>query len=175
MRCAVYVCLLLAVGCGGADPTTLEDDGGTQGGPDVSVQDVTVTNEVTMPPVQIKCGPSMGCDAKTEVCCNHTSMSTWECVSDISQCQNFGDVPISCSSHDDCVAQGTPSYICCADLGPSNGTCNPATDVSCQATCDPSQAQDQVGCTSTDPCQSTLTPVCKVSTCTLPGYSICAQ
>lgn len=178
-------------GCGGAADSPLLGDGGSNQGtdagqgvdansdvntqPDVTTQDVgvkDVTPDVPIFTPKIACGPSLKCDAVTEICCDHVgSGSQWECVTDISQCNGGSDVPISCSSHDDCVAQGTPDYVCCGDT--TNGTsCTQVTDVSCQATCDTASGQLQVGCSTGDPCPSP--EVCKVSTCSLPGYPICA-
>ena len=190
MRLSFFGATLLLAGCGGADPSTLFDDAGNDEGVDASTVDVVanppdvVTPDVaSIPDVtvqetgpadsQILCGPTLRCHAQTETCCDHTvAVSQWECVTDPSQCANTGDIPIACSGHDNCVSQGTPDYICCADTVNNGTACAAATDVSCQATCDPTAAQTQVGCSTTDPCPS-ATPVCKQSTCTLPGYNIC--
>jgi hypothetical protein len=121
----------------------------------------------------IQCGPTLTCSAKTAVCCDHTLSSTeWQCVASVSACNNAGDVPISCSSHDNCVSQGTPGDICCANLV-DNGTCGVPTTVSCMATCNPNMDQTQIGCGTGDPCP-TDEPTCKASTCTLPDYNICS-
>ncbi len=179
--------------CGGADQTNLLTDSGDQqdasvqpdvSGNDVTTQDVTIDSPVPKdvvtvdvpvgpPDSKITCGQTLTCNAKTQICCHHTqSINQWECVTDLTACSNPTDVPIACSGHANCVSQGTPSDICCADLQ-NNGTCAVAVDVSCQATCDPTAGQVQVGCSSTDLCPST-DPTCKASTCTLPGYNICS-
>jgi hypothetical protein len=188
----VFVFPALAFACGGADQSPLlgGDGGGPPpvdaGGQDVAMQQdtgamdvvsvkdvVTVDVPVGPPDSKIQCGPSLTCSAQNEVCCHHTaSITAWECVTDVSACNNAGDVPIGCSSHDNCTSQGEPSYICCADV--QQGTmCVVATDVSCMATCDSSMDQIQVGCSTTDACLDPTTPTCKSSTCTLPGYNIC--
>jgi hypothetical protein len=197
LGCCGFVCALLAtLGCGGVDQTSLLGDGGS-GGPDASAQDVATTMDSSimkdsatidsLPPMDvvtvdvpvgppdslIQCGPSTTCSAQTQLCCHHTNtVPEWQCVTDVSACSNAGDVPIGCSGTSNCVSQGNPTYICCADLV-DDGTCGVASDVSCMAACDPTMGQTQVGCSTTDPCQSTQTPVCKASTCTLPGYNIC--
>jgi hypothetical protein len=192
-----HACLVvLVLGCGGADQSSLNDEAGTQGidggltdsspapesgnQQDVTVADVTGIKDVTTvpdvpvgpPDSQILCGPSVKCSAQSQICCHHTATAPeWQCVTDLTQCQGFADVPISCSGHDNCASQGTPGDVCCANVQ-SNGSCDVATDVSCMSTCDPTAGQVPVGCSSTDPCP-TDAPNCKLSTCTLSGYYIC--
>jgi len=189
------VCLALA--CGGADQTSLLTDSGDQqqdastqadANPNdvATLQDTTVNDSPTVNDVvtvdvpigpadsKIECGSSaLTCSAQTQICCHHTvTTPEWQCVANASDCNGNGDVPIGCSSHANCVSQGTPSDICCADLQ-DNGSCAVAVDVSCQATCDPMAGQVQIGCSTSDPCPVS-DPVCKASTCTIPGYNICS-
>ena len=181
--------VLVLCGCGGAVQSPLLGDGGTNQGldsgegidatadvsqPDVTTKDVGAKDVAPDAPTltaKIACGPSLKCDAVTEICCDHVgSGSQWECVTDVSQCNGGSDVPIECSNHEDCVAQGTADYICCANTV-QGGSCTQVTDVSCMATCDPNAGQIQIGCSMTDPCPNA--GVCKISTCSLPGYPIC--
>lgn len=184
---------LSLVACGGVDQSPLLDDSGTPGsdasvtqdsgpGDDATTKDVVVLDA---PPIEdvvtvdvpigpqdsrIQCGTVLTCSAQNEVCCHHTqSLTQWECVTDASQCNSFGDVALSCSGHENCVSQGVESDICCADTS-DNGNCTVATAVSCQSTCDGNSGQFQVGCSTNDPCQS---GTCHASTCSLPGYNIC--
>ena len=184
--------------CGGADQSSLLDDSGAQQPPpdasvtkdssttvdagtdDVTVQDVTIPDVVTVDvptgPADslIACGGNLTCSAQTQICCHHAeSVTQWECVTDASDCNGVGDVPIGCSGHDNCVSQGEPNDICCADTQFNGSSCSVATDVSCQATCDANAGQFQVGCSNNDPCQGT--DVCKQSTCSLVGYDICVS
>jgi hypothetical protein len=182
----------LFVACGGADQTSLlGDDGGGSGkdgsvseggpGPDGAANDAPVVKDVVTVDVpvgpgdsHIQCGPSLTCSAQNEVCCHHTFGTTtqqWECVQDASSCNNYGDVPIECSSHENCVSQGLASYVCCADTTYNGGQCNVATDVSCQSACDPNSGQFQVGCGTNDPCP--VNQSCIQSSCSLIGYDIC--
>ena len=186
--------------CGGADQSTLLADGGggaTDGGgggqdvtvppkkdsgpPDVVVQDVVVQDVVAVdvpvgPPTStIQCG-STTCDAKTQICCFHPATQQGTCVNGINNCNGFGDVPVSCSSDANCASQGTPSYVCCANVGgQGTGNCSNsaiATDVSCQPDCT-QQNQVPVGCdTNLQNCADPQLQ-CFTSQCTLPGYNIC--
>ena len=187
--------------CGGADQSTLLADGGggtLDGGggqdvtvppnkdsgplqdvnvpPDVSVVDVVTVDVPVGPPTStIQCG-STTCDAQTQICCFHPATQQGTCMNSISNCNGFGDVPVSCSSDANCVSQGTPSYVCCANVGGqgSGGCANSAiaTDVSCQADCT-QQNQVPVGCDKQ--LQNCADPqlTCYTSQCTLPGYNIC--
>jgi len=196
-RAWLFSCALalgVVAACGGADQNPLLDDSGspvdssvpddaTKPQPDGSVVDVvandgpiiedvvTVDVPVGPPDSHIQCGPTITCSAQTQICCHHTqSVTQWECVSDQTDCNAFGDVPIGCSSHENCVSQGVANDVCCAD-SINTGQCNAASSVSCQATCDPQSGQFQVGCSTNDPCAGNQT--CKASTCSLVGYNIC--
>lgn len=155
---------------GGSDTSMIED---------VTVNDAPVIKDATTLDVpiitdsQIQCGPTLTCGAKSSICCDHTLSATWQCVANASACSGTGDVPIACSSHANCISQGTPGDICCADLT-NDGMCEVATSVSCMATCDVGGTQAKIGCGTGDPCP-TLTPNCRVSTCTLPGYEFCSE
>jgi len=189
--------------CGGADQSTLLADGGSGSGndggngadvtvppkdsgpaqdvnapSDVSVVDVvTVDVPVGPPSSKIRCGTTLTCDAQTQICCHHTfSAQQYQCVTSLNDCAASGDVPISCSSNDNCISQGTPSYVCCANVGGTgSGNCANsaiATDVSCQADCT-QQNQVPVGCdTNLQNCADPQLQ-CITSQCTLPGYDIC--
>jgi len=183
----------VAIACGGAEQTSLLGDSGPEmdasmqqadtGGSDTSMtQDVTVNDApivkdatIDSPIIAdslIQCGPYLSCPAKTSICCDHSVAATWQCVANASACAGAGDIPIACSSHDNCVSQGTPGDICCGNVM-NNGACEVATAVSCMATCDPA-TQVKIGCGTLDPCPSQA-PNCRVSTCTLPGYEFCSE
>lgn len=199
--------LLFVVGfvaaCGGAIDNPLLDDSGTggqkdgsvvpdsgkpDGGPIVDatfdappVEDVvTVDVPVGPPDSKIHCGPTLGCSAQNEICCETMGTPiTYACVGSTSDCAGPDDVPISCSSGENCASQGNAGYICCASQGgpPNpNGTCGnftSAADVSCQQTCDQQQGQFEVGCNPQTQNCTDNTQTCIVSKCSLPGYGIC--
>lgn len=191
------------VACGGAIDSPLLEDSGTSGndastqpdvGPpteagkkDVDVQDaptvqdvVTVDVPVGPPDSQIHCGQST-CSAQTQVCCaTYGTTTTFQCVGSLGDCSGSNQVPISCSSGDNCTSQGNAGFICCATSGgPQNP--NPVcsqydtpVQVQCQQTCDAQQGEFQVGC-NPQQTQSCIDPnqVCIASKCTLPGFGIC--
>jgi hypothetical protein len=194
------VCASFAA-CGGADGTQLFDDAGQPendattpdtgtGSDGGNVKDVTVIPDVITidegPDVPIKpadsnihCGTTT-CSAQTQVCCaTFGTTTTFKCVSSLGDCTGTQQVPISCSSQDNCASQGNAGDICCASgQGPfnQNPTCqqfSTTAQVQCQATCDPNAGEFQVGCsTTTQNCIDT-TATCITSKCTLPGLNIC--
>jgi hypothetical protein len=191
----------LLVACGGADGSQLFDDagqpendatapdtgGGKDGGDtqDVTVQDVTVvdvqTVDVPIGPAdsKIHCGTT-SCSAQTQVCCaTFGSTTTYACVSSPSDCQGAEQVPISCTSGENCASQGNGGDVCCASgQGPINPspTCqgfDTVAQVVCQTSCDVNQGEFEVGCSvQTQDCVDT-TATCITSKCTLPGITIC--
>lgn len=188
--------------CGGAEQSQLLNDSGqpeqdatqTETGPgpdagpgkdtgpgqDVIVQDV-VTVDVPIGPAdsKIHCGNS-ACSAQTQVCCMTVgNPNTFACVGSVNDCAGGDQVPVSCSSGDNCASQGNAGYICCGlPNGPQsqNPNCNGfsmASAVQCQATCDAQQGEFEVGCsTTTQNCIDTA-QTCINSQCTLPGYTLC--
>jgi len=196
MGCAAFAA------CGGADGTQLFDDagepqndatapdtgGGKDGGnpdKDVTVQDVVVvdvpTVDVPIKPVdsKIHCGTT-SCSAQTQVCCaTFGTTTTWACVSSVNDCQGTQQVPVTCTSQDNCASQGQAGDICCASgQGPFNQNPNcqnfsTAAQVQCQSTCDSNAGEFEVGCsTQTQNCVDTQQQ-CITSQCTLPGLTIC--
>lgn len=191
----------LFVACGGADGSQLFDDagqtqqdgtvvdtgGGKDGGNtnDVTVDDVVVVDVVVPdvpvqpPDSQIHCG-STSCSAQTQVCCaTYGTTTTFKCVSSLNDCTGTQQVPITCSSQDNCASQGQAGDICCASgQGPVNQNPNcqqftVAAQVQCQSTCDPNAGEFEVGCnTQTQNCVDTQA-TCITSKCTLPGLNIC--
>jgi hypothetical protein len=188
--------------CGGADGTQLFDDagqpvkdataqdtgGGTDGGnpdKDVTVEDAVVVDAVTVdvpvgpPDSKIHCGTA-SCSAQNQVCCaTFGTTTTYACVASESACQGSDQVPISCSSNDNCASQGNSGFVCCASgQGPQNPNVNcqqftTTAQVACQATCDANQGEFQVGCSvQTQNCIDT-SQSCITSQCTLPGLTIC--
>ena len=189
--------------CGGADATQLFDDagqpqtdataqdtgGGKDGGnpekdvttqPDVVVVDVvTVDVPVGPPDSKIHCG-STTCSAQNEVCCaSFGTTTTYKCVATLGDCSGAQDVPISCTSADNCASQGNAGYICCASgQGPVNQNQNcqqfsVAAQVQCQATCDANSGEFQVGCSTQQQNCIDTAQSCITSQCTLPGLNIC--
>ena len=188
--------------CGGATDTNLFDDAGQQndataqdtgtgtdgGNPekDVTVQDQVVVDaifvDVPVKPAdsKIHCGTTT-CSAQTQVCCASfgTTTTTYACVSSTSDCQGTNQVPISCTSGDNCASQGNSGDICCASgqgfINP-NPTCqgyDTVAQVMCQSTCDINQGEFEVGCsTQAQNCTDTA-QTCITSKCTLPGITIC--
>jgi hypothetical protein len=190
--------------CGGAEQSQLFNDSGqtpeqdatqpdTSTGPDAGPtkdtgpsQDVTpipdvVTVDVPVgpPDSKIHCGNTT-CSAQTEVCCvTIGNPNTYACVGSVNDCNGTNDVPIACSSADNCASQGNAGYICCGSPnGPPSGnpSCNnfsTASQVQCQATCDAQQGEFEVGCsTQLQNCSDTQQQ-CITSQCTLPGYTLC--
>ncbi len=190
--------------CGGADQSQLFNDSGqpeqdaTQGdvvtppdaGPPTKdtgpAQDVTPVQDVVTidvpvgpPDSKIHCGNTT-CSAQTEVCCMTVgNPNTFACVGSVNDCNAADQVPITCSSTDNCASQGNAGYMCCGlPNGPQsqNPSCNGfsmASAVQCQATCDVQQGEFEVGCSvQTQNCTDTQ-QTCINSQCTLPGYSLC--
>ncbi len=202
MKRVIWLGLALGcLACGGADQSSLLGDGGNaadegigtdvtvppqDSGPptkdvvtvDVPIADVVVPDSPVGPPDSlIHCGSALTCDAKTQICCKHTfSSQQYQCVSSVNDCMGNGDVPIECSSNDNCVSQGNPGYICCADANNAGtGNCTNytvASSVSCQADCS-QQGQVPVGCSQQVQDCPYPNQTCIVSICTLPGYTIC--
>jgi len=196
-----FICAAFAA-CGGATDTPLLDDAGQPqddataqdtgsgkdaGNPDkdVTTQDVDVQDVVTVDvPIkpadsQIHCGTT-SCSAQTQVCCaTFGTTTTFKCVSSLNDCTGAQDVPLTCSSQENCNSQGLSGDICCASgQGPfnENPTCqnySVAAQVQCQATCDQNAGEFEVGCNvQTQNCTDN-TATCINSKCTLPGLTIC--
>jgi hypothetical protein len=187
--------------CGGADSSQLFDDAGNpiqdatqqdsakqDSGPtpdsspveDVVVVDVNVPDVPVGPPdSKIHCGTT-SCSAQTQVCCATVGNTiTFACVSSLADCGGDSQIPITCSSGDNCASQGNAGFICCgSDNGPTNPNpnCNgfsSASQVQCQATCDANVGEFEIGCnTQTQNCVDT-SQQCITSQCTLPGYTLC--
>jgi hypothetical protein len=120
----------------------------------------------------IQCGPTLACDPRGSVCCEHTKRAGggWECVTDVRGCSGEGDVPFRCSDPESCASQGRAGDFCCAHVALFAGQpCTTPVEVSCQPTCT-GRAHLQVGC-ARGGCGKNL--VCAASDCTIPGYDIC--
>jgi hypothetical protein len=187
--------------CGGADQTSLLTDSGsnpqdatqTDTGPGVDagkkdtgpsvdsgpIADV-VTVDVPVGPAdsKIHCG-NTACSAQTEVCCMTVgNPNTFACVGSVNDCQGANDVPITCSSSENCASQGSPGDVCCGlPNGPNsqNPSCNNfsmASMTQCQTSCDPQQGEFEMGCT-LQPNSCTNGQTCITSVCTIPGYTLC--
>jgi hypothetical protein len=199
--------LLLVVGvvggCGGAIDSPLLDDSGTGGPEDSSVlpdsgkqdggpvedavvdvpviEDVVVVDVPVGPPdSKIHCGPSLECSAQNEVCCATVGTPfSYACVGSLNDCSGQDQIPINCSSGENCASEGQAGFICCASPGgpPNpNATCNQfetASQVMCQQSCDPQQGEFEVGCNPNLQNCTDNTQSCITSKCTLPGYGIC--
>lgn len=129
------------------------------------------------PDSKIQCGQTT-CSAQKEVCCWHQSSTTkpYECVSGPSACAGTYDVPVTCTSTDNCASQGHPSFQCCATGGNYGwGTCGSyevASGVACKASCD-FQTDWEIGCNVQNQNCSDSMQTCVVSKCTLPGVTMC--
>ncbi len=188
--------------CGGADQSSLLVDSG-QPGPDATQSDtgpgpdagpvkdsgpvvdtgpiadvVTMDVPVGPPDSKIKCGTT-SCSAQTQVCCMTVgNPNTFACVASVNDCQGGSDVPITCSSKENCASQGNPGDVCCGlPNGPNsqNPSCNNfsmASTTQCQTSCDPQQGEFEVGCT-LQPNSCTNGMTCITSVCTIPGYTLC--
>ena len=189
--------------CGGATDSQLLNDSGqpeqdatqpdTSPGPDsgpttdagpsqdvTPIPDVVTVDVPVLPPdSKIHCGNST-CSAQTQVCCMTVgNPNTFACVNSVNDCGGTDQVPVSCSSSENCASQGNSGYLCCGTPnGPqsANPTCNGfsmASQVQCQATCDSQVGEFEVGCsTQTQNCSDTQLQ-CIASQCTLPGYTLC--
>jgi hypothetical protein len=197
--CVPFVLLLAA--CSGSDATGLLGDSGTQ--PDVSIVDAgaqetstqndaatedvnvqdavaDVTLDLNIGPAdsRIQCGPSITCSAQQQACCWHMGNNTtpFECVTDVSSCNGTYDVPMTCSTPDNCASQGNPSYSCCATggnfgMGSQCEGYDVATVVACKSSC--AITDYQVGCSVKSQNCSDTTQTCVVSKCTVPDDTFC--
>jgi hypothetical protein len=127
---------------------------------------------------RIQCGPQTTCSAQSETCCWHMSNNNkpYECVTSVNSCAGTYDVPITCSTTDNCASQGNPTYQCCATGGNYGLTqqCEAydvATVVACKSSCD--FTDYQIGCSvQQQNCADNL-QTCVVSKCTDPGATMC--
>lgn len=130
---------------------------GSAGGADISDVRVTCATDPG-----ILCAADV-CDAMTELCCIKSGVPGCAptCVGSLS-------LPVRCSDHNDCIAAGRPTDVCCGTVG--SGVVN---DVSCTAAttctgathayfCDPEAANP---CPDGGSCMPTDDP--------LPGYHRC--
>lgn len=155
---------------------------------DATTEDVTHVEDATVidaapdvpqgpPDSKVQCGPSTTCSAQQEICCWHqdSTVNQYECVTSLTSCAGIYDVPVTCSSTDNCASQGNPSYQCCATGGNYGwGVCkgyDVASIVTCKSSCDPTDFE--IGCNvTTQNCSDSL-QTCAVSKCTFPGATMC--
>ncbi len=139
---------------------------------------IDATPDVYVGPADSKilCGQST-CSAQNEVCCWHQGSTTkpFECVSSASACVGLYDVPITCSTTDNCASQGNAGYQCCATGGNTGwGTCSGydiASGVACKPSCD--MTDYEIGCSvQKQNCTDSL-QTCVTSKCTFPGATMC--
>jgi hypothetical protein len=156
--------------------------------PDATTEDVVVTKDVNVIDVapdvpigpadsKIQCGPSTTCSAQNELCCWHQSSTTkqYECVTSTSSCSGTYDVPVTCSTTDNCASQGHAGYQCCSTGGNWGwGTCS-NYDVSSIITCKSQCALTdyELGCSVQKQNCSDSQQTCIVSKCTAPGDTMC--
>ncbi len=130
------------------------------------------------PDSKIQCGSQITCSAQSETCCWHmgNTVKPYECVTSINSCTGATDVPITCSTPDNCASQGNAGYQCCA-TGGNFGTgqqCSGydvATVVACKSTCDFSDYE--IGCSVQQQNCSDNLQTCVVSKCTDPSATMC--
>jgi hypothetical protein len=154
-----------------APPPPPPDDSG--GGDDSATGEDSASGKDSGPPstTSIPCGKKT-CDPTSKVCCvtmDNNGDQTFTCES-ANDCDNSGGLSVPCVSAADCATAGSPvGSVCCVTEGdqssPPTVACVPTTsclDPSSQAwMCDPSDPVCPLGDT------------CKVSTQTIPPYSIC--
>jgi hypothetical protein len=153
-----------------APPPPPADDSG--GGDDSATGEDSASGKDSGPSAtSIPCGKKT-CDPTSNVCCvtmDNNGAQTFTCES-ANDCDNSGGLSVPCASAADCATAGSPvGSVCCVtegdQLSPPTVACVPATsclDPSSQAwMCDPSDPVCPPGDT------------CKVSTQTIPPYSIC--
>ncbi len=204
-RLSTAMLAAFAVACSGAnDSGLLLGDSGSQPqedaaatGPDASspVEDATTATDalVVVPDAsvvidaapdisvgpadsKIQCGQS-ACSAQNEVCCWHqgSTLKQFECVSGVSACAGLDDVPITCSTTDNCASQGNAGYQCCATGGNVGwGTCSGydiASGVACKPSCD--MTDYEIGCSVQKQNCSDSMQTCVTSKCTFPGATMC--
>ncbi len=193
------------VACSGADNSGLLGDSGASQpqedaaavGPDASatedattvtpdanvVPDASVVVDAAPPDVyvgpadsKIQCGQG-ACSAQNEVCCWHqgSTLKQFECVANASACTGLYDVPITCSTTDNCASQGNAGYQCCATGGNVGwGTCSGydiASGVACKPSC--GMSDYEIGCSvQKQNCSDTM-QTCVTSKCTFPGATMC--
>lgn len=158
----------------GVEDATTTSDASTE---DAHVVDATPDTHVGPPDSKIQCGTST-CSAQNEMCCWHQASTTkpYECVSGVSACAGTYDVPMTCSTPDNCASQGNPTYQCCATggnfgSGTQCGGFDIASLVACKATCD--QTDYELGCSVKQQNCSDSLQTCVVSKCTVPGITMC--
>jgi len=158
----------------GEDATAPEDASVPE---EASVVDATPDVHTGPPDSKIQCGPNLGCSAQNEMCCWHMESTNkpYECVSDISGCSGTYDVPMTCSSPDNCASQGNAGYQCCATGGNyGEGQCyayDVATVVACKSSC--GITDYEIGCSVQKQNCSDSLETCVVSKCTVPGDTMC--
>jgi len=160
----------------GVDATAPQDAGT---GPDDAgtIHDATPDVQTGPPDSKIQCGSQLSCSAQSQLCCWHMGNvnKPYECVSDISGCSGTSDVPMTCSSPDNCASQGNAGYQCCATGGNfGSGQCyayDVASVVACKPTCDVTDYE--IGCSVQQQNCSDQLSTCIVSKCTVPGDTMC--
>jgi len=105
-------------------------------------------------------GKSCSLSSTTPVCCKSGTSSI--CVASATVC---GGVAIACDTPDDC-----PGKVCCVHTAAGDAGCLVATSVGCEVAC----IQNQIETPACDDAGECLPNTCKLSTCTLPDYYICA-
>jgi hypothetical protein len=165
-------------GAAGSDGGIVEKDAtASEAGEDATVVDAAPDVHVGPADSKIQCGPQLGCSAQNEICCWHmaSSVTPYECVSSIGDCSGTYDVPMTCSSTDNCASQGNDGYQCCATTGNYGmGQCygyDVATVVACKPSCDVTDTE--IGCSVQQQNCSDPYQTCIVSKCTAPGDTMC--
>ena len=165
----------------GTDATATKDAGRDNNVPDTSPPPpIDATPDVAPPKSLIACGSAMNppkkCDALTELCCRTGTTSTYvyDCIADPKDCMNSGDVPFTCSNHENCVAQGLVGNVCCASIIGNGTGGSVAYDVSCTPTAKCTSGNSKlVVCNPNAPNPCPNGGSCKLSSLTLPSYYLC--
>lgn len=156
------------------DATTTVD--ASEGHDATTTVDAAPDVPVGPPDSKIQCG-QQACSAQNEICCWHqgSTQNPYECVSNIGDCSGTTDVPITCSSHENCDSQGNTGDSCCATGGNFGaGACygyDVASVVACKPSCDVTDYE--IGCSVQKQNCTDGISTCVVSKCTDPGVTMC--
>jgi hypothetical protein len=163
----------------GPDASTGEDAArpADAAGNDATAEDATPDVHTGPPDSKIQCGPQLACSAQNQICCWHQGSTTtpYQCVTSVGDCSGMNDVPITCSTPDNCASQGHPGYQCCATTGNlGSGQCyayDVASVVACKSSC--GVTDYEIGCSVKQQDCSDGISTCIVSKCTVPGDTMC--
>lgn len=179
--------ILLGVGCGGAQDTSLFGSGRDAGGSDASSQDsslqdatppkdVQAPQDVQPPPdsgpgkTQVHCGANLSCTVPDEECCRQGAFQYNYACETPGSCIGLS---IPCDRAQNCASLGFPGAVCCGHYS-QQGRYVLVDQVQCTAAGQCTQQQSStILCDPQDPnaCPNPLT--CQQSQVSIQGYFIC--